>query len=139
MSKNDSGRLELVGDRLAYSSEHYGSWEISVPDISFIGEYTNENGPFADDWFLVFVENQERIWKEASMYSDGRQEVLAELGSRLGVKLISDLTTSTSFKSRIMWPADRVGEDLFEFVSTGWFKNRQSLRQDLHGEGPVPN
>lgn len=132
-SENDSGRLELKGDVLTYHSEHYGSWELSLKDVSVIGEYTNEDGPFADDWFLVFVEKGEPDWNEASVYAAGKDEVLADLESAFGIKLTCALHDSVTFKSRVLWPRTMLDEKLFEFHPDGPFRNMQVLCSRILG------
>ena len=49
-----------------------------------VAEYATNEGPWADDYFLVFVEsdNGKLSVARASLYSDGTDEVLHDLGQR---------------------------------------------------------
>ena len=40
----DSGKLELDGDVIQYTSMTYSDWIIRIADIRIIGEATNQNG-----------------------------------------------------------------------------------------------
>jgi len=112
---------------ISYRSEVYGSWKLPVSDVSVIGEYTNEDGPFADDYFLVFVTGDDSGWFEGSFYGDRRDELLQELSALLGSEIALELSHSTTFTSRILWPETMRGKALFDFQPQGLFKNRQTL------------
>jgi len=74
----------------------------SLSSLRMVGEYTNENGPFDDDHFLVFVfptrafEIPERLlnvhfYNSASTY--------------LGCMIEPSLAGNTSFRSQLLWPS----------------------------------
>jgi hypothetical protein len=109
----DSGNLLLDGDTLRYSLTSSG-FVLPLSEIRIIGECTNQNGPFADDYFLCFV-TQPSGWYEASFYASGCEEFLSALGARLGVPLQFTLMASTDFASRILWPATLAGRPLFDY------------------------
>ncbi|CAN5175350.1 hypothetical protein BH23VER1_BH23VER1_09740 [soil metagenome] len=71
MISNDSGRYRIEHGELSYRSEVYGSWKLPISEITLIGEYTNEDGPMADDYFLLFLFSEEPGWFEASFYPPG--------------------------------------------------------------------
>lgn len=127
MTANDSGRYMIADGLISYRSEVYGSWEIPVSDVTVIGEYTNEDGPFADDYFLVFVTRDDSGWFEGSFYGSGRDELVKELSVLLGSEISLELSHSTTFTSRILWPETMIGKALFDFQPQGLFKNRQAL------------
>ncbi|WP_146602166.1 hypothetical protein [Novipirellula aureliae] len=110
----DSGHIELDGDVIRYASTTYSDWMIRVEDLRIIGEATNQNGPFADDYFLCFATGPS-MWYEASFYADGRDTFLADLGARLGITFQLGLSLSTDFASRILWPAELENEPMFKF------------------------
>ncbi|HSG73027.1 MAG TPA: hypothetical protein VLA12_21620, partial [Planctomycetaceae bacterium] len=101
-------------DVIRYSSKSYPSWTIRLGDVSLIGEATNQNGPFADDYFLCFATSPEG-WYEASFYAENRDEFLAALGAQLGTTLRLELTFSTDFSSRILWPVEYADQPMFDF------------------------
>jgi hypothetical protein len=127
MTANDSGRFHLTDGVISYRSEVYGSWELPVSDVSLMGEYTNEGGPFADDYFLVFVTRHDSGWFEGSFYGEGRDELVRALSSLLGCEISLELSHSTTFTSRILWPERMRGKVLFDFQPHGLFRNRQVL------------
>ncbi|MCA9125308.1 MAG: hypothetical protein H6822_35030 [Planctomycetaceae bacterium] len=110
----DSGQIELDGDVIRYTSSTYSAWTIRVEDVRIIGEATNQNGPFADDYFLCFATGP-AMWHEASFYAAGRDPFLAALGARLGVTLQLDLTSSADFASRILWPLELADMPMFKY------------------------
>lgn len=66
-------------------------------------------------------------WFEGSFYGEGRDELVQELSTLLGSEISLELSHSTSFTSRILWPETKRGEALFDFQTQGLFKNRQTL------------
>jgi len=101
----ESGVLTLDGDHIRYASKDFGNWEIKVRDLLVVGELTNQDGPFVDDWWLAFVTEANGHWYEASVYASGVPELCKSLGQRLGVNLEITLAASADFKSNILWPA----------------------------------
>jgi len=110
----DSGRIELVGDTIGYESATYSSWAINVGDVRIVGEATNENGPFSDDYFLCFATAREK-WHEASIHARGFDTFLSVLSARLGSALQLGLTASTGFGSRILWPHELADKPMFAY------------------------
>lgn len=127
----DSGTITLENGILTYTNEPNGSWSTPLDEIGIIAEATNENGPFGDDYFLIFVSNKSPSWFEASFYASNREEFLKTLSSHFGTLFELKLTTSATFASRILWPPELKGEPLFEYKKAGLFKNRPEIRSDL--------
>ena len=113
-ASEDSGHIELDGDVIRYTSATYSDWTIRVDDIRIVGEATNQNGPFADDYFLCFATGP-GMWHEASFYAHGRDAFLAALGERLGAALDLRLVYSTDFASRILWPVQLIDRPMFKY------------------------
>ena len=90
----ESGSIRLDGDVITYASRLYGSFSLPVEDIAVIGEFTTDNGPVIDDWFLVFV-CRGGDWFKSPIYSDGSEGVRKGLSMALGRTSIS------------AWPAPR--------------------------------
>lgn len=110
----DSGRILLDGDVIRYRSAVYGDWDLPVSDVRIFGEATNQNGPFADDYFFCFAFGP-GMWREASFYADGTDEFLRMLGAKLGSPLEVRLCHSADFASRVLWPPSLAGEPMFRF------------------------
>jgi|LakMenEpi03Aug12_release.lakeMendotaPanAssembly.Ray.scaffolds.fasta_scaffold144687_2 hypothetical protein len=111
-----SGVLSIDDQTLSYTSPDYGNWQIPIDEVVAFGEYTTDNGPHIDDWFLVFV-TTDFNWVEASNYCAGCDSVRDGLAKHWGVEsLRSGLSFSTDFNSRALWPTAIAGEPLFDFV-----------------------
>jgi hypothetical protein len=122
-ARSDSGTLALLNRRICYTSDGYGTWELPVDQVRVIGQYTDENGPHAADWFLVFV-TSDGSWYGASNYADAQdrpkrtafeqalqkhfKSIVLDAGDRT-------LVTSTTFNSLIMWPPELQDKKLFDF------------------------
>jgi hypothetical protein len=90
-------------------------WTMSLRDLALIGEYTDSNGPYVDDYFFIFV-NHSGEWAQVSYYDEGLVEFFDAIGGYLKSELKVGLQHSTDLASRVIWPTDLAGEDLFEFV-----------------------
>lgn len=111
-----SGVLSIKDSTLIYASPDYGNWQIPISEIVTFGEYTTDNGPWIDDWFMVFV-TRDFNWVEASNYCAGCDEVRDYLAKHWGVdSLYGPLALSTNFDSRAIWPSEIAGQPLFDFV-----------------------
>jgi hypothetical protein len=51
----EKSKLILQNDTIIYDEGQLGRWEMSVADLEIVGEYTDPNGPYIDDYFFVFV------------------------------------------------------------------------------------
>ena len=91
----ESGVIRFDGSLITYTSQHYGSFSIPLSEAAVIGEFTTDNGPFIDDWFLVFVPLSGDDWFEASMSAEGIQSVRDQLATVLGVSFDGCLVYST--------------------------------------------
>lgn len=124
MKKNtaSSGKVWLMDGFIHYESQDYGACKVQVSTIKLVGEYTTDNGPGIDDWFLVLMTANDG-WFEISMYAEGMQAMRNQVGQLLGADLDQDLAHSTDFASRIMWPSALKDQPMFSFTEekrTGW-------------------
>lgn len=125
-----SGALRLDRGILEYDSPGNGQWKIPVSEIIAFGEYTTDNGPFLDDWFMVFV-TQDLDWVEASNFCAGRDEMRLRLAQLWGRdSLYGKLVWSTDFASRVIWPSALAEQPLFV-----WTPRPQSLWQRIKSCG----
>jgi hypothetical protein len=137
----ESGVLCFDGSLISYTSQHYGSFSLPLSEIAVIGEFTTDNGPVIDDWFLVFVRRTGGEWFEASEYAVGTQDVLQRLSTVLGDSLRAGLSNSMDFSSRILWPTALADRPLFTFspVTASTFLRRikpSMLPQVSHSLSP---
>jgi hypothetical protein len=114
--RQESGQLEFADGVLSSRGGPGGLWCLRLSDIAVIGEYTNGNGPFADDYFVVFVRPDGSAF-EASVYAVGRNAALANLGRAMEVTLCPALVWSTDWRTNVLWPAALKGRLLFASVA----------------------
>jgi hypothetical protein len=110
-----SGILRFDQDCICYQLPN-GGWRLPVSEIKIIGEYTDDQGPLVDDYFLVFLTDSNLY--EASIYAEGVDAFLQELRDRLGASLSLELGNSTSYRSRVIWPSDMVEVPVFDYSKT---------------------
>ena len=112
----ESGVISLKDSTLSYASPVYGDWQVLLSEMIAFGEYTTDNGPHLDDWFMVFV-TKDFNWVEASNYCDGRDAVREALAQHWNMESLHvDLTFSAEFNSRCIWQVGIAGKPLFDFV-----------------------
>jgi hypothetical protein len=131
-------QLVLNAERTAV--EHRSSkgellWECPLDSIVLMAEYTTNEGPFVDDYFLVFVsiENGKQYIATASFYSDGRDEIVEQLSLKWGVRVELGLSHSTEWNSRILWPPEIAGRDYFSFREVPPNSRLEKLRKFAFG------
>lgn len=99
-----------------------------------VGEYTTNEGPFGDDWFLVFaVAHRTPIFFTCAVNSDGMQTTLEFLRTRFAIAL--RLTNITEWNSIVLWPKRIEGTSLIEFSQRGPRNWRERLRTWY--DGPI--
>lgn len=110
----DAGGIKLDAEVIRYGSAALGSWEMPLAELKVLGEWTSSHAPSAGNLFLAFVAGPDRIL-EASAFAGGYVEFMVEAGTLLGAKLIATLHGAANFKSRVLWPSELAGKELFEF------------------------
>lgn len=106
-------------------------WSISISDIMLIAEYTTDEGPKADDYFLVFVtrEQGEFYYSSVTMYAAGIGESLTALENWVNCSLELRLNSSRGWNSRVLWPPEFAGSAYFsyeEVVPEGFWERLRS-------------
>ncbi|MBC6113148.1 hypothetical protein ACFOG5_19600 [Pedobacter fastidiosus] len=84
---------------------------IPVEEIKAIGEFTTAEGPFLDDWFITLI-TKNRCY-DISMNINGIDDLLINLEMVFRIKLSCQLTNSTSWKTRIMYPEKLEEKELY--------------------------
>lgn len=129
-----SGGLSFADDTITYRSSH-SNWSVPISSIRLIAEYTNSDGPYLDDYFIVFLTAMENGWYEASFYAKGRDELLNALSRNLAAPLDCGLFNSAKYKTRIMWPPHLKDQPLMDTLppekSNWWQKLGNSGDRDL--------
>lgn len=112
-TNNDSGRIFLRDGFIHYESDIYATWSLPLSSVRAIGEFTNQDGPGVDDWFLLFLTSDTAF--EASRYAEDCDQFLKDLSSSLGAEVTCSLAPSTDFRSHLVWPPRLKGHRLFEY------------------------
>ena len=102
--------------------------EVAKRDLAFLGEYTTDEGPFADDWFFVIGVRGVGLFEEPM--GRIRNSDLTSFDPTAGFELIG----STDYASRVCWPEELRGQEIFTVEPAGRFWRPQiriTLRQEL--------
>ena len=110
--KGKYGQIEITDNKKIKVVGGLNPKELSISDLIIIGEYTTDNGPFLDDWFLTLVTLNE--WIEISMYTVGMTKFLKDLSKVVNADLSTSLANSSIWKTRIMFPNELKEKELFE-------------------------
>jgi hypothetical protein len=105
----------IKNDFLHYEYEN-GSWQIPINEIRCIGEYTNSDGPFADDYFIVFLTKDYTY--TGSFYANDCLKVFKDLRLILQYELDLTLACSTNWASNILYPNELAGKPLYSGTYT---------------------
>src|SRR4029077_14562878 len=81
-------------------------WRMSIASILLIAEYTTNEGPHIDDYFIQLWSLEEGTFYQCSttFYAAGRDAAFLELATQLETVVSFGLISSTEWASRIMWP-----------------------------------
>ena len=130
-----NGTISFDGSAVVYRTTTDESVSTPISEIAVIGEFTTPEGPWADDWFLVFVLRGSGEWIRFPMYVEGIETLSDRLSGHLGSRVHACLANRTDFMSRIMWPPRLIGRPLFTLTSVreGNFLRRliSSIAQEI--------
>jgi hypothetical protein len=113
-------RLTIEGDRIECSDAGGKRlWSCPMRTIVLIAEYTTDEGPWLDDYFLLFwtCEDGHLFRSRVSFYADGRDEVIAAVTQHFNLELKLELVDSTDWKSRVIWPPELTHRAYFTFAN----------------------
>jgi hypothetical protein len=125
----NSGSVSFQSGEIVYREEE-SIWRLPISSICLVGEYTNQYGPFSDDYFLVFLTRVSHAWYQVPFYAEGLNSLMAVLRESLGDSLKTGLANSVDFKSRVMWPPALLDRPLFEFTPSKGILGRIGLSVD---------
>ncbi len=119
---NSSGIVRVENDKLFWKFENKNILEVDMEAVVVIGEYTNSDGPYFDDWFLTFV-TKDGQWYSIPWYTDNIDEVTQYLTNRFHQNLsATHLANSTNWKSVIRYPLHLEGKALFTLTPSDNYK-----------------
>jgi hypothetical protein len=123
--------IGLQGGTIIYSLREELVWQMPVEELAALGEYTDPNGPYVDDYFFVFVRKPDHKYWIASFYASDSDKFLDHLGVALGDPLYPGLCHSTEYASRVLWSPAIIDTQLFDFVpiqpDSMWARIKQRL------------
>ncbi|MBZ5491232.1 MAG: hypothetical protein LAO76_09905 [Acidobacteriia bacterium] len=128
-------QLQVKDSDLEYSGEDGRVfWSLPIPSIALIAEYTTNEGPLFDDYFLVFITIEDMFYfHTASFYAASRDETLAALKKLLGSTFELKLIGSTEWDSHAMWPQEIAGNKYFQFKPVRPETMLQKVKEKLLG------
>jgi hypothetical protein len=88
---------------------------VDSSDVVLVGEYTTSDGPDTDDYFLLVITKDRRLYEVPSP-GDGPDCAIGLLRRALGVDLTFELYNRTDFSSRVMFPLELKGRPIFRCV-----------------------
>ena len=115
-------------------------WSIRISDIVLVAEYTTDDGPAVDDYFLVFVTREygELFYSSVTMSAKGINAALEALENQLGNSLELKLSSRRAWASRVVWPQHLAGVEYLEAEEVpppeGW---RERLLTKFKGTRPT--
>jgi hypothetical protein len=111
--ENKKETLFLSNGELRYEYGGKVVWSIQLTELRLLGEWTTDNGPHCEDYFIGFISGRPPLWNEAPVAANPR--IMEQLEKEIGQPLYLGLAASTTFKSRVVWPPALQGHDLFKY------------------------
>ena len=111
------------------------TWRTPLVSILLIAEYTTNEGPYVDDYFVEFwsLEDGSLLKTCTSFYAAGRDDAFAAIAAMLKTNLSFGLTGSTEWASRVIWPLELAGHPYFEFQNIEPANWREKLSSKFFG------
>ena len=122
-----SGIVRLQGNRFFWDYENENIFQIDINDIVVIGEYTNSEGPYINDWFLIFI-TKDGHWQSIPLYANNIDELTQFLGDKFHQDFNETcLANSTEWKSIIRYPIHLIGKTLFTLTPSSTYKEPKTF------------
>lgn len=128
---NTSGKVQVIGDKIIWSYQDQMISVIDLNEVVVIGEYTYSDGPWFDDWFLVFV-LKDGQWKHIPWYAYNIDELTQVIRTRFQPDFEGTiLANSKSWNSVVRHPTYLKNQPLFELTPTKNYKKPKNFLQRL--------
>lgn len=125
--EHSSGIIAIEGDKIIWHNTDLVFATFNLSNIVVIGEYTNSNGPWFDDWFITFV-TKDGKWFSIPWYADNIDELTKILCDKFQPDLnVSYLTNSTIWKSIVRHPANLKDKPLFVLTPSKNYKEPKTF------------
>jgi len=120
--ESTSGKIRIDGDIIFWDYQDRNLLQLDSNNIIAIGEYTNSNGPYFDDWFLTFV-TKDGQWQSIPWNADNMNELTQYLSNKFHQDLNStNLANSTEWNSIIRYPSYLKDKPLFTLTPSDTYK-----------------
>ena len=124
---NTSGKVYVEKNKIYWIYDNKAILEIDANDILVIGEYTNTDGPWFDDWFMTFV-TKDGNWRSIPWYVDNRDELTQFLCAKFQPDLnLSFMLGSTDWDSVVRYPLKLKGQKLFKIIPSDKYKHPKTF------------
>ncbi len=111
MSVCHAASIGLHEESLEFSGPQGAHWRVPLASIRVLGEFRDVNEEHGH--FLAVVIDDSGAWLQAPCNAIGMDQLLAELSKRWRTQLKLELAHTSSAQSRVIWPPQRVGAELF--------------------------
>lgn len=129
--EKSSGIIEIEGDKVVWHNKNVACSTFKISDVLVIGEHTNSNGPWFDDWFIDFV-TKDGQWHSIPWNAENIDELTNILcNDFIGDLNTSYLSNSTVWNSIVRFPARLKGQQLFILTPSKNYKAPLSLFDKL--------
>ncbi len=146
--------LTIDGDDLVYEPglqrglTRGTAWRVPLYSVRLVGEWTTDEGPYLDDWFIAFYAAEPFAIFELTVYdiapSAERHEALwSALLQRLGGDARLRFVNSTEWRDRVVWPPELADGPLWDTKpirrggAIGWLHDRFSTSQECTLTAPA--
>lgn len=129
MLKIEKSKLECV------SANGPVLWAVPIGSIVLVAEYTTDEGPHRDDYFLIFVtvEDGKLYFSSCSFYSGDVDETLRVLEKHLGTAIQLRLQGSTEWRSHVAWPVGMADCEYYTFRAVPAETLAERIKKKLFG------
>jgi hypothetical protein len=129
--EQSSGVVTIDGDTVIWHNTDVVFATFNLSEIAVIGEHTNSNGPWFDDWFITFV-TKEGKWLSIPWYAENIDELTTILCDKFQTDMKgSYLAGSTKWASVVRYPSQLKNKSLFKFTPTGSYKEPKTFFDKL--------
>ncbi len=123
-NKNDktSGAVWIQGDKVFWDYDDKNVLQFDINDIVVIGEYTTTDGPWLDDWFLIFITKKDQSLS-IPFYANNIDELLQYLTKKFHDDFTKAcLANSSEWNSIVLYPKHLKGKALFTLALSDTYK-----------------
>ncbi len=111
-----SGLVELINNEVIFKSNGNIIDKFLISNVKVIAEFTTDSYASGNDYFLVFVEN-DNVIHYIPVYAQNFENFIQEIEVILNLKITFILANSIRINSNIIFPKDFQNRKLFQFVT----------------------